>query len=224
MNEQIATSPPPDWLFAFFPFAFVGMWLTISTLLGFASGWFSLQRRYPKGSDAPLCSFLMKSGSLGSGNGPFGSVSMGGILNISACPDGLRVGIFRPFGPFQRPFEVPWRDIKVERATLLFLPRAKLIFGDNEGALSLDVALWNRVATHAPDHEVARLSVQPVAVRALAGMLLVAWAVVTALIGTFFLLTSRIGAGQPMPVLQCYAMPAALAAIAALVYWLRQLR
>src|SRR4051794_6773901 len=99
-----------------FPFFFVGLWLFVTTVLGFLSGWFDLQRHYPKGDEPALLTLRWRSGSMGMG------VSLSGILTLSACSSGLRIGIFRLFGLFQRPFFVPWDEIEAEQTTLFFAP------------------------------------------------------------------------------------------------------
>jgi hypothetical protein len=55
---------------------------------------------------------------------------MRGILILSVCPTGLRVGMMRIFGPFCRDFFVPWESIAIIRKTVLFWPVAKLQFGN----------------------------------------------------------------------------------------------
>lgn len=74
-------------------------------------------------------------------------VSMQGILTLSVCPPGLRVGIMRVFGPFCRDFLVPWEAIRVTRKNVLFGPVAKLQFGHPAiGSLTIPAHVANRLA------------------------------------------------------------------------------
>ncbi len=220
MDNQIDASTAA-WFPIAFPVLFIGMWLFVTTLLGVMSGWFALQRRYPKSAEPPLSTFRGTSGSMGGMR-----VSMGGILSLSPTRTGLRVGIWRLFGPFQRPFEIPWREIRAERRSLLFLPQARLVFGDDAGSLMLSVGLWNRIVEFAPDADRRRIALEPVDGRALIPILTAIWLAATALFGSFIALTSRTGVqhGDPVPLLFCYGMPGVMVAIALLVFWFRQLR
>lgn len=126
----------------YFPIFFVSMWLLVTTLLGFMSGWFSLMSRYPDRNEAPLLRLRGQSGSMG----PL-SVNMSGILTLSACPSGLRVSMFRLFGVFSRSFFVPWDEISVRRKTRLFFRLAELQFGNPlTGKLSIASHVADRLA------------------------------------------------------------------------------
>ncbi|HEX4694513.1 hypothetical protein [Sphingomonas sp.] len=208
------------WFAIVFPACFVAFWLLIVTMLGFISGWFTLQRRYPRGPGGPIRTFRMKSGSMGRFG--LGRVSMNGILNLAPTHNGLRVGVFRLFGPFQRPFEVPWNEIQVERRTRFLVPGARLTFGIDEGNLTLAVGLWNRIVDSAPERERPRLSVEPVAAQALAAALLGAWIAISALVGTFIAVTSRAGTHpSPVPLAICYGVPAFVVGIGMFGFWMR---
>lgn len=137
MNERVQTLFP-----YLFPGFFIGMWLVVTTILGIMSSWFRLQRRFPSGKEVSRLTIRTLFGQMGLG------VQMGGGLTLSACPSGLRVGMLRLFGPFQRPFLVPWEQIKAEPRTLFFLPSVRLSFGDSEvGNLTIDARLWERLAS-----------------------------------------------------------------------------
>ena len=64
---------------------------------------------YPDQSDEPILRLRGQSGTMGLG------VGMNGVLILSVCPTGLRVGMMRVFGPFCRDFFVPWESIAVVR-------------------------------------------------------------------------------------------------------------
>src|ERR1700681_2938215 len=98
----------------YFLLFFVLMWLGITSLLGLMSGWYSLMRQYPDRPEEPLLKLAWQSGSMGR------SVNFGGILTLSACPSGLRVGVFRIFGIFCHDFFVQWNEITVTRKTRFF--------------------------------------------------------------------------------------------------------
>jgi hypothetical protein len=125
----------------FFPLFFVSLWLAVTTVLAVLSGWFRLMARFPNQTVEPLLRIRGQSGSMGLG------VSMRGILALSVCPSGLRVGIMRVFGPFCRDFLVPWEAIRVTRKNVLFWPVAKLQFGYPAiGSLTIPARVANRLA------------------------------------------------------------------------------
>jgi hypothetical protein len=102
----------------FFPLFFVALWLAVTTILALLSGWFKLTTEFPDQSIEPILRLRGQSGTMGLG------VGMRGILILSVCPTGLRVGMMRIFGPFCRDFFVPWESIAVVRKTVLFRPGA----------------------------------------------------------------------------------------------------
>ncbi len=107
-----------------FPFFFAAMWLGVTTLLGFLSGWFALMEQYPDRDEKPLLQLNWQSGMMG-GIG----VNMRNILKIGVCPSGLRIGMLRVFGLFCRDFFVPWRDISAAKKDWFFGPMTELRFG-----------------------------------------------------------------------------------------------
>jgi hypothetical protein len=124
-----------------FPLFFAALWLTVTTVLAVLSGWFRLMARFPNQAMEPLLRIRGQSGSMGLG------VSMRGILTLSVCPSGLRVGIMRVFGPFCRDFFIPWDAASVTRKTVLFWPVAKLRFGSpGIGSLTISAHVANRLA------------------------------------------------------------------------------
>jgi hypothetical protein len=124
-----------------FPLYFVALWFIIVNVLALLSGWFRLMARFPDRAEEPILRLRFRSGSMGLG------VSMRGILTLSVCPSGLRVGIWRVFGPFSRDFFVPWDEIAVSRKKLLFWSIAKLHFGNPPaGSLSIMASLADRLA------------------------------------------------------------------------------
>jgi hypothetical protein len=76
-----------------------------------------------------------------------GGVSMRSVLRVTACTNGLRVQIFRLFGPFSRPFFVPWEDITVIRKTTFFQPRVDLLCGSPEvGRVTIEASAADKLA------------------------------------------------------------------------------
>jgi hypothetical protein len=113
--------------------SFCLMWLAVTTGLSVLSGWFRLMLRFPNRDEAALLQIRMIGGRMGMG------VSLRGILTLSACPSGLRVGMLRLFGPFCRDFFVPWESIAVTRETSVFSLGVKLNFGNPViGTLCID--------------------------------------------------------------------------------------
>lgn len=124
-----------------FPFFFAGMWLMVTTILAWLSGWFRLMTEFPDQPIEPLLQLRSQSGKMGLG------VSMRGILILGVCPTGLRVGMMRIFGPFCRDFFVPWENIAVIRKTHSIWPVAKLQFGNPViGTLSVPAHAADKMA------------------------------------------------------------------------------
>ena len=129
---------------------------------------------------------------------------MRGILTLSVCPTGLRVGMMRIFGLFCRDFLVPWESITVVRSTILIWPVAKLQFGNPAiGMLRLSAYTADKLARAAgrcwpeagpfPEEKPASTFRR----------LLAQWAMTTAFAALFFILVplavAPSGARPPMP-------------------------
>ena len=182
---------------AYFPLFFAAIWLVVTTMLTFLSGWLGLMERYPDQAGEPILRLRGQSGSMGLG------VNMRGILTLSVCASGLRVGMWRLFGPFCRSFLVPWESIAVVRKAGLFGSMVRLEFGNPPiGRLSIPAATADRLARAAmgrwPD-------ATPIPEEKPAGRwlpLLVRWAIVTSLAALFFtlapMLTMPEGARPPI--------------------------
>ncbi len=209
-----------DLIFRYFPLFFAGMWLLITTLLGVFSGWFGLQAHYPANDEQPIVRLRGRSGSMGIG------VGLNGILSLAACPSGLRISIWRLFGPFQRAIQVPWRDISVEQRRLLFTPAVLLRFGSPAmGTLKIDARSWQRLRD-AVDEIMPQglLPPQPrITKRAAAQGFLVQWALITLATGCFFYFAPRLQ-GQPfdLPIAVCFGFPAIVFGIGTFIRFLRE--
>jgi hypothetical protein len=115
----------PDHFPYFFPFVFAGMWLSISTLLSFLSGWYGLRRRYPDIDERGdrFGSYCAHNSWMGIG------VNLRGVLTVESYEKGLRVKFSRFFGPFNKPLFIPWDQIRVERKKGFFQGGAIFTFG-----------------------------------------------------------------------------------------------
>jgi hypothetical protein len=121
---------------------FVALWLAVTTLLSFLSGWSSLMKAFADRDETPTLRLSGQSGSMGLG------VNMKGVLTLSVCPSGLRVGMPRFLAPFSRDFLVPWDQISATSRRVLFMQVVKLQFG-RAGSLTVTTDLAAKLATAA---------------------------------------------------------------------------
>jgi hypothetical protein len=201
----------------FFPLFFVALWLTVTTVLALLSGWFRLMEQYPDQSIEPILRLRGQSGSMGSG------VGMQGILVLSVCPTGLRVGMMRIFGPFCGDFFVPWESIAVIRKRIQFWPVAKLQFGNPVvGTLSISAGTADKIARaamgHWPEAGPFPEEKRGDTFRRLLGQ----WAVITSFAALFFILVPLAVApsGARPPILVAILFPAIVVGVATIVRFL----
>jgi len=212
------------WLPYVFPFFFAGMWLVVTTMLGFMSGWFNLQQWYPDdGSEEPLLKLGGQSGSMGLG------VALNGILKLRAYPSGLGISIWRIFGPFQKPLRIRWSEIEAEQSSSFFLPMVKLHLGKPaNGTLKISARSWERLVNavpHTADKKQYQMpDVAPVTSRSVAQAMFVQWLVISGVAGAFFYFASRSGepAGAGVPLGICIGLPAVVFGIAQLIRYTRE--
>lgn len=176
---------PPDPIYS--PIFFIGMWLIGTILTGAVTGWYSLMRRFPNRDEAALLTLKSQSGSLRAAN-------MRGILNLSVCPSGLRVGMMRIFGPFCRDFFVPWEEISVVRTERFFQKMAKLSFGKPEivASLSLPAEVADRLARAAQGRWPESGSFAPEGAAEAASRLFKGWLLSTSIAAGFFTIVPRL--------------------------------
>ena len=200
---------------------FASLWLGITTVLGVLSGWFLLMFRYPDQYDGePLLVLKWQSGTMGLG------ANMNGILKLSACRSGLRVGMLRIFGPFCRDFFVPWSELTVTRKKVFFWDYAELRFGQSFPKLGLSGRVADKLWAAVPDGwpeggsppapETRDQAVRDVVKK---------WALTTAVASAFFIIVPRVtGAGDGgMPVPVAILFPAIVFGIGwTFEYWLRR--
>ena len=172
-----------------FPVVFVGLWLVVTTFLGVLSGWYGLAARFP---NRPQPARFKLSHAYGSMRG----VNFNGILVLSVCPDGLRVGMWRIFGPFSRDFFVPWQQLHVDRHDRILWKVAALRFGAYGPRLKIMSHVADRLAAAAggqwPERGVFRRETAPQAAIRIG----IQWLAATAVAATFFSLVPRF-AGAP---------------------------
>lgn len=130
---------------AVFPFLFLGFWLAITTILARLSGWPDLQARYPDMPETRRLERLhFQSGSMG--DRPFGGVQYGGCLTFDVCSSGLRVKVWRIFGPFLKPIFVPWSEISATAVSKFLATLVQLQFGNPEkGRLTISRRAARRI-------------------------------------------------------------------------------
>lgn len=211
------SEPESQIVLTFFPFFFISLWLFVTSLLGLLAGWFSLQKHYPRGDDDALLTLRGLSGRMG-----MVGVNFSGVLRLSACPSGLRVGLFRLFGPFQRPFTVPWNAIDAQPKASFFFPMVRLGLGRPEiGTLTISRSVWARLAAASPAHAMAAEAM--VDGQKIRRGFLVQWIAITVLAGSFFFFASRLGPDPvPVPAMVCFGFPAIVLGVGLLIRWLRE--
>jgi hypothetical protein len=197
----------------FFPLCFAAIWIAATISLGAMSGWYSLAAAYPDRDEPAEQTFLSVSGMMGAW------VSFSRVLSIDVCPSGLRVRIWRIFGPFCRPFFVPWSDLRVERTTRFLRPAAELSFG-GVGRLALYGDTANRLALAAGRNwpEQSTPAPEPASKAALSA--LAGWAIVTALASTFFIVAPRLmppSNAPTIPIPLAIGLPAVVFGISTLI-------
>ena len=118
------------------------IWVGVTWLLGWMSGWHALMERYPDRHEQPALKLSWQTGAMGPG------VNYKNVLKLGVCPSGLRVGVMKLFGPFARDFLVPWRDLKVKRSRWFWTDVAELAFGTH-GKLVVTATVADKLAAAA---------------------------------------------------------------------------
>lgn len=189
-----------NWIWIF-PLFFAAMWLAITSLLGAISGWYGLMRRFPDRPEKPIVRLSFLYGSMR-------GVHFNGILVLSVCPSGLRVGIWRIFGPFSRNFFVPWSQLHVERRNRLLWKLAVLSFGASGPRLKILSHVGDRLAQAAGPRwpEAGVFSRETVAQAAM--RIGIQWLAVSLFASAFFVLASRVDTGPSAPpIIVCVLFP-----------------
>jgi hypothetical protein len=206
------------------PLVVVVMWVVISSILGALSGWYALMERYPAREEKPLLTLKNQSGSMR-------IVAMNGLLTLSVCPSGLRVGMtkilgVRLFGLFQRDFLVPWHEFSVLRKKGLFGRSARLDFGRPPlGNLTIEADVADRLARAAGKNwpEAGPLPLESTA--RIARELFLQWLLITAFVAAFFTFVPRLsGPKGHVPLAVSILFPAVAVGIGTLVRFFQRTR
>jgi len=202
----------PKYFLILFPFFFAALWVGISIALALKAHWFELARRYPDRTEEASLRLRFQSGRMS-------GVAMSGILTLDVCATGLRVSIWRLFGPFSRPFFIPWSDLTVARRKMFFvLNVAELDFG-RIGNLIVPAHVADRLGGAAQSHwPEPDPFPQETSKRAFQYELRV-WLVGTLFAATFFIVAPRVMApsAAPPPIAVSILFPAVVFGIATLV-------
>jgi len=193
----------------------------ICTLLGILSGWYSLMRRFPdRPEEQAVLKLSRQSGSMGLG------VSMRGILSLSSCTWGLRVGMNRLFGPLHHNFLIPWEQIDVTRKDGFWGPRVKLRFADSSiGGLTIPDYAANKLWRSIPERWPEAGPVPGVETRSRSiAIVSRQWLVATILASTFFLVVPRLVAPSEaqIPMAVAILFPAILLGLFSMIEYSRR--
>lgn len=139
-------------------------------------------------------------------SGMVGLVSMHGILELSPCRSGLRVGIMRLFGPFCRNFLVPWNTITVSRKATLGWRYAELSFGTT-GKLRITDMLADQIWQTVPQGWPEKGIPQPITGTRVLRQCFLQWLTLTTAASVFFIVAPRIAFQRS------YAYPPILVAV-----------
>ena len=201
------------------PLFLIGFWLAVTAVLAFSCGWFRLVASYPDRPEEPALRLRGQSGSMGPG------VAMRGVLTLSVCRSGLRVGINRIFGPFCRDFFVPWENIGITRRKGLLGPVMDLQFGNPViGSLTISGNTAHRLAAATAGHWRESGPFSSESARYHLRWLLPAWALATACAAAFFIIVSMVVAPGPArpPIAIAILLPAVFFGLVLAVRFLRR--
>ena len=123
---------------------FVLLWLGVTALLGWLSGWAKIQATFPDRPEVALASLSMQSARMGVG------VSFNHCLRLDVCPSGLRIVVPAVLAPGRKPLLVPWQAIRVEEASVLGLTRYRLRFGSGRDEVILSKSSLDAIARSSP--------------------------------------------------------------------------
>jgi hypothetical protein len=95
---------------------FVGMWLLVTFLLGYASGWVTLAKFYR--ASQPFHGTNVRVRGARMGHGPLGSYR--NVITVGVNPQGILLHKFFPFKISSPDLFVPWTDVTVTRGKWWF--------------------------------------------------------------------------------------------------------
>ena len=200
--------------------SFALLWVSVTALLGFVSGWYGLMRRYPDRPEAALLTLKNQSGSLG-------VVGMRSVLRLSVCDSGLRVGLMKLFGLFSRDFLVPWQSISISRKDRVLWRTAILDFGSGSLILPSEVAaseVADRLARVAGGHWPEPGPFPEEADANVRSILLKEWSAATIFAAAFFVFVPMVvaPAGERPAILVAILFPAVVLGAVFFVRYLRR--
>jgi len=138
MAMQTTSSPDaiPLWLPFLFPVFFAAMWLFVTTLLAYASGWRALARRYRAASPKVPWTVPWGSGYFNWFGFPIG---FGNCLNVGVTPHGVAMRPMLIFAVASPRLEIPWEEIGECRSWRLFgiFPRFSFVTADPRVKITL---------------------------------------------------------------------------------------
>ena len=177
---------------------------------------------FPDSPEEALVRLTLLTGSFGD------SARMGRIMNLEACPSGLRVRPVAIAGLDLGTFFVPWGQLRVERKAGSYLNRAVLVFGDPEfGRLNIPAHVANRIARAVPGkwpEHVAFLDETPGhALATVARAWILGTAVSSALFMALVWMTQREGSSSP-PLVLILVVPVCLGVVSIVSYRRRMQR
>jgi hypothetical protein len=107
-----------------FLFFFAVLWITVTSLVLYLSGWLALERIYRAGSGAKGIPLRLRAAKLGRGFiGQFRNV-----LTLWVGKEGLQLHVLVLFGPGRSDLFFPWADITVSRGRQYFSEYVELTF------------------------------------------------------------------------------------------------
>ncbi|RKF19277.1 hypothetical protein D6851_12500 [Altericroceibacterium spongiae] len=109
---------------------FLLFWLLVTTVLQRVAGWPQLEKAFPDRDERPEVIFRMQSGMIGMSAKR--RIALSACLRYDICPGGMRFMIWRLFGPFAKPFFVPWRALEMRDDDKVLRNGAFLAFGKSE--------------------------------------------------------------------------------------------
>lgn len=118
-----------EWLWAGFPFFFVGMWVLACTILSRVGGW----QRAAKAYGSP--EIRVQGARFRFRSGAFGLVNYNSVLMLEAGLQGISFGVLLPFRVGHRRFSVPWHDIAFARRKRWFVSMIELSFARAPGVV-----------------------------------------------------------------------------------------
>jgi len=206
----------PGWAVLLFLVGFVLFWVAITAVLGVFSGWFKLQARFPSNDETPLLRLRMQSGRMY-------SVNLNSVLTLDACTSGLRVSLWKMFGPFQRPFQLPWSQIEAEPVTRFLEPKIRLHLGQPEvGRLTIDLRTWERLSA-ASQGTTSPIGI--VTMKRLERAFLFQWLASTLVVGGMFTVAYvSEGRSDPGSLATCFVFPAVAFGVFQFIRYLIQVR